>query len=193
MRIRRSINAIWQDYKNGNEEQLITLIRAWKGIFDVSAKDRNAPNSFFKIGGMHGEPFRGAGYANAAWWGGYCNHGNVLFPTWHRAYCLHIENALRSIPGCENVTLPYWDETGQDTKVNGVPGIFLEPKFVLDGEVIDNPLYSYTFPQDIVDRVDQDETNLETYNLYTKKKGYKTVRYPLSGLVGTPAGEYCGA
>lgn len=184
IRTRRSINAIYQDYLNGKQQELTDLIRAWKGICDISQQDPNAWNSFFKIGGMHGEPFRGAGYSNLAWWGGWCHHGNVLFPTWHRAYCFHIENALRSIPGCSNVTLPYWDETGEDTKVNGVPGIFLEPQFILDGEIIDNPLHCYTFPQNIVDRADQDPTS-KTYNMYTKRKGYKTVRYPYSGLVGT--------
>lgn len=34
-----------------------------------------------------------------AYWGGYCHHGNVLFPVWHRAYCFAIEDALRSIKG----------------------------------------------------------------------------------------------
>ncbi len=29
-------------------------------------------------------------------WGGYCHHGNCLFPTWHRAYVQHLENALRT-------------------------------------------------------------------------------------------------
>ena len=67
------------------------------------------------IGGYHGEPFRGAGWGNASYWGGYCNHGNVLFPTWHRAYLLRLEDALRSIPGCEDVTLPFWDETSDES------------------------------------------------------------------------------
>ena len=29
-------------------------------------------------------------------WGGFCHHGNVLFPMWHRAYVQHLENALRT-------------------------------------------------------------------------------------------------
>ena len=53
------------------------------------------------IGGFHGEPFRGPGAQTPTWWGGYCQHGTVLFPTWHRAYLYRLENALRSIPGCE--------------------------------------------------------------------------------------------
>ena len=58
---------------------------------------------------------------------------------------------------------------------NGVLGIFLYPKFVLDGVEIDNPLYSYLFPQNVVDRIDQGLNNPATYNVYTKLKGYNTV------------------
>ncbi|KAF4635534.1 hypothetical protein G7Y89_g2569 [Cudoniella acicularis] len=78
-----------------------------QGIQDKPVTD---PNSFFYIAGLHGQPFRGAGYANRDWWGGYCHHGNVLFPTWHRAYLLHLEEALRKISGCENIALPYWNQ-----------------------------------------------------------------------------------
>jgi len=42
--------------------------------------------SYFQIGGIHSLP-------NEAWngvvglgSGGYCTHGTVLFPTWHRTY-----------------------------------------------------------------------------------------------------------
>lgn len=75
------------------------------------------------------------------------------------------------------MTLPFWDETGEETKRNGVPAIFLQEKFTLDGVSIDNPLYSYEFPEGITDNVDAD-------GLYTKARKYKTVRYPYSGLVG---------
>ncbi|TVY67474.1 Tyrosinase [Lachnellula suecica] len=174
LRIRRSIQVMWQEYLQGNEKPFMELIRAWHGIQKLSKTDPGNEHSFFKIGGFHGEPFRGAGYGNAAWWGGWCNHGNVLFPTWHRAYCMRIENALRSIPGCGDVTLLFWDETGEETKGHGVPAIFHQEKFFLDGKTIDNPLYSFEFPQTITDHVDPDF-------LYTKASGYETVRYPYSG------------
>ncbi|MGB8768634.1 MAG: hypothetical protein WCC92_03400 [Candidatus Korobacteraceae bacterium] len=54
-------------------------MRAWKGIKELPPED---PHSFFVLGGYHGEPFRGGGWGNSQYWGGYCNHGNVLFPTW---------------------------------------------------------------------------------------------------------------
>src|ERR1700733_9717929 len=93
-RVRRSIQDVQNDYDNGNNKEL----------------PPTDPNSFFMIGGYHGEPFRGAGWGNSSYWGCYCNHGNVLFPTWHRAYLMRLEEALRSIPRCGDVTLPFWGE-----------------------------------------------------------------------------------
>src|SRR3954452_25474427 len=97
LRIRRSIDELQQAYERGDKKPLQDLMRAWKGIKELHPDN---PNSFFVIGGYHGEPFRGAGWGTSSFWGGYCNHGNVLFPTWHRAYLLRLENALRSIEGC---------------------------------------------------------------------------------------------
>jgi len=151
-------------------------MRAWKGIKELPYDD---PRSFFKLGGFHGEPFRGPGTTDSAYWGGYCNHGNVLFPTWHRVYLLKLEEALQSIQGCEDVMLPYWDETDAYTLANGIPWALTAETFELDGQTIPNPLRSFVFPVAITDKVAGDQS------LYTKPKGYETVRYPLSGLVGT--------
>lgn len=187
LRIRRSITDLQKDYDNGNKKPLEDLMRAWKGVKDLPPSD---PNSFFVIGGYHGEPFRGAGWGNVSYWGGYCNHGNVLFPTWHRVYVLRLEDALRSIPGCADVTQPYWDETSDDTLNNGVPWALTREKFELDGVLIDNPLRSFKFPRNIVDHIPQDNLPGDNPNYngpnYSKPAGYGTVRYPLSGLVGTP-------
>ena len=150
-------------------------MRAWKGIKELPYNDFN---SFFLIGGYHGEPFRGAGWGNASFWGGYCNHGNVLFLTWHRAYVWRLENALRSIPGCEDVTLPFWDECSDESRRHGIPWSLTEDTFVLDGERIPNPLKSFVFPRQVVDHISGDAPE------YTKPLGYETVRYPLSGLYG---------
>ncbi|MBV9720542.1 MAG: tyrosinase family protein, partial [Mycobacterium sp.] len=135
--------------------------------------------SFFHLAGYHGEPFRGPGATSSQYWGGYCQHGNVLFPTWHRAYLLQFEEALRSAPGCENVTLPFWDETSQDSLDNGIPWALTQENVELDGQTIPNPLRSFRLNADIVDRVNADSS------IYTKLKGYETVRFPLAGLVGT--------
>ncbi|KAI1175944.1 tyrosinase [Nemania sp. FL0916] len=90
--------------------------------------DPSERDSFFQIAGYHGMPFRGAGWGNPAWWGGYCNHGNVLFPTWHRAYLVRLENALRNVSGYDDITLPYWNETGKESLENGIPKIFLHER-----------------------------------------------------------------
>ena len=185
-RVRRSITDIQADYDAGNTAELENLMRAWKGIKDLPPDD---PDSFFMLGGFHGEPFRGPGAWANVWWGGYCQHGTVLFPTWHRAYLYKLENALRSIPGCASVTLPFWDECCEWSQENGIPGALTWEKFELDGVLIDNPLRSFVLPVAIVDQVQQDSVSDPNSPSYSKPKGYETVRYPLSGLVGTPADQ----
>jgi tyrosinase len=175
VRVRRSIQDLQNDYNSGNKKPLEDLMRAWKGIKDLPPND---PNSFFVIGGYHGEPFRGAGWGSSQYWGGYCNHGNVLFPTWHRMYLVRLEDALRSIPGCQDVTQPFWDETAPDSLAGGIPWALTDEFFELDGEKNPNPLRSFVLNKNIVDNISGDNPN------YSKPLGYETVRYPLSGLVG---------
>jgi tyrosinase len=177
LRVRPSITDLQNQYTAGNKRPLEQLWRAWIGIERLPAND---PRSFFTLAGYHGEPFRGPGATDEHYWGGYCQHGDVLFPTWHRVYLLKLEEALRSVPGCQDVTLPYWDETGADSLANGIPWALTRQTVELDGHTIPNPLRSFAFNADIVDNVKSD--NLD----YSKPKGYETVRYPLSGLVGTP-------
>jgi tyrosinase len=177
-RVRRSLTDLQNDYENGEKKPLEDLMRAWKGIKELPPSD---PRSFFVLGGYHGEPFRGAGWGNNAFWGGYCHHGNVLFPIWHRIYVYELEEALRSIPGCEDVTLPFWDECSEDSLTNGIPWALTAETFDLDGETIANPLRSYVFPITVVDHISGDNPN------YSKGTGYETTRYPYSGLVGTEA------
>ncbi|HEX8646234.1 MAG TPA: tyrosinase family protein [Thermoleophilaceae bacterium] len=176
--VRRSLIEIQAEYDRGDKASLEMVMRAWKGIKELPADD---PRSFFIIGGFHGEPFRDQGVTNPAWWGGYCQHGTVLFPTWHRAYLHALETALQSIPGCREVMLPFWDETSPDSLSGGLPGALTWETFELDGQVIPNPLRSFVLPVEIVDAVPADNS------IYSKPAGYETVRYPLSGLVGTPS------
>ncbi|KDN61568.1 hypothetical protein CSUB01_04162 [Colletotrichum sublineola] len=165
-----------KNIRNLSRAELDNLVRAFAAIQKLPAED---PDSFFAIAGYHGEPFRGAGFANPSWWGGYCNHGNVLFPTWHRAYLLRLERALQSqVPG---VALSYWDETEEATLRGGIPQVFLEKKYTFaDGTSIPNPLFSYRFQTKITDKLP-----VVPDASYTKPIGYETVRYPFSGLVGT--------
>jgi len=175
-RLRRSLTDLQKDYDSGKKKALETVMRAWKGLKELPHDD---PRSFFMLGGFHGEPFRGKGKTSGAWWGGYCQHGTVLFPTWHRAYLYALENALRSIPGCADMTLPFWDECSAESLAGGIPRALTDKTFELDGKTIPNPLRSFTFPVEVRDMIPADN------NIYLKPKGYETVRYPLSGLVGT--------
>ena len=58
---------------------------------------QDAPNSFFGVAGIHGLPFTPWDGATSkpfdpnVQWGGYCTHGSVLFPTWHRPYVMLYE------------------------------------------------------------------------------------------------------
>jgi hypothetical protein len=109
-RIRKDINSL-------STTELATLQTAFEGIL---AKDPSDPNSYFAQAGIHWLP------------GLYCQHHVPAYNPWHRAYLLGFENALRSVPGCENVTLPYWDIT------TPFPALLKSA-----------PYDSYTLPQDI--------------------------------------------
>ncbi|WP_114285417.1 tyrosinase family protein [Candidatus Halocynthiibacter alkanivorans] len=185
--VRRSVQDLQQDYDNGIKQPLEDVVRAWKGIKELSPDD---PRSFFMLAGYHGEPFDLRPAVDKltetdiySYWGGYCNHGNVLFPTWHRVYVKKVEEALQSIvPG---VMMPYWDETDAASLACGIPDVLTAEQFLLDGELIDNPLKSYTLPEELKDDYWGDNQNGE-HAPYYKPAGYETVRYPLSGLVGNP-------
>ena len=193
--VRRSLIELQQEHDQNQGNELEKLVAAWAYIKSLPSDD---PNSFFIIGGYHGEPFQGEGATNQEWWGGYCNHANVLFPTWHRAYLYRLEKALQSAPGCGDVMLAYWDQTDEYSKTYGIPRVLTDQYFTFKGDIpqclidqkidyngktIANPLISFTLPVAIEDLVAGNESD------YSKPKGYKTVRYPLSGLVGTPQAQ----
>ncbi|EKU98475.1 tyrosinase family protein [Leptolyngbya sp. PCC 7375] len=98
--------------------ELDTLKKAFSGIM---AKNPSDSNSYFVQAGYHWLPVPT-----------YCEHHAPAYNPWHRVYLLSFENALRSIPGCENVTLPYWDITTPFPEVLKTA-----------------PFDSYTLPQDI--------------------------------------------
>src|SRR5260221_22795 len=62
----------------------------------------NVP-SYFSVGKIHGLPYRpwDGAVGSRPWnprttWGGYCTHGSVLFPTWHRPYVALYEVSIIS-------------------------------------------------------------------------------------------------
>lgn len=118
MRYRRNIDCLTVD-------QLHDLREALAAMYALPASD---PNSFATVGSFHGGPPIA-----------YCSHGAPGFFTWHRAYLMAFENALRVL-GCQ-VTLPYWDwSSGPST---GVPAACRQPTYVnRAGSTVANPLFS---------------------------------------------------
>ena len=107
-----------------NAEKKNDFLKAWKLIQELPPTN---PNSFWSIATYHGMPFKqrrvelGGDESeedssgtfkdedqDPKTWGGYCQHGNVLFPFWHRFYCLRLEQALQSVldGGNDSVALP---------------------------------------------------------------------------------------
>jgi len=58
--------------------------------------------SYFRIGGIHALPYVAWDNVGESGKGGYCAHGTVLFPTWHRVYVsLYEVSALQlDFDGC---------------------------------------------------------------------------------------------
>lgn len=109
-RVRKSLHEI----ENDSEEHQL-LKKAFEGIM---ARDGNAdnPTSFFNLAGIHWLP---GPLSNT-----YCRHHDDAYNPWHRAYLMAFEDALRSVDGCENVTLPYWDILGE-----ALPDWIYQPPF----------------------------------------------------------------
>ncbi|KAH9889909.1 tyrosinase [Cubamyces lactineus] len=79
--------------------------------------------SFFQIGGIHGLPYiawDGAGADDPAEASGYCTHGSVLFPTWHRPYVALFEQVLQKyaqdIAKRYKVDQPAWEKAAADLR-----------------------------------------------------------------------------
>lgn len=79
--------------------------------------------------------------------------------------------------------MPFWDETSEESRKHGIPWALTCKSVKLAGQSIPNPLRSFKFTAAVVDHIPTDKP------VYSKPKGYETVRYPLSGLVGTPGAK----
>jgi tyrosinase len=128
LRHRKNINDITEVEKEN-------LIKAFQGIMDLDDSDKN---SFYHLGGIHWYPAPT-----------YCEHHIHPFLAWHRAYILQFENALRSIPGCKDVTLPYWDISD-----DRYPEIFSE-----------GPFATYKVPQEFLDQHPEQAGDANQYPL----------------------------
>jgi tyrosinase len=108
-RVRKSVSSL-------SAEEITTLTTAFKGLMQRDPKD---PTSYFALAGLHGLP--------QSW----CLHHEDRFNPWHRVYIKQFEDQLRSISGCEELTLPYWDVT------TPLPELLQQPPFA-----------SYVLPED---------------------------------------------
>lgn len=118
VRLRKNVTAL-------SPPEIDLLKKAFAGIIARDPKkqgDPVDPTSYFGLAAAHGLP-------NA-----YCMHHVDTYNPWHRVYMRTFEDALRSVTGCEKVTLPYWDIT------EPAPPLLYEPPFA-----------NYTLPVDIGD------------------------------------------
>ncbi len=175
LKVRLSFREMQKD-----KHKLNVFLRALKRVQELPPDN---PNSFWVISGYHGTPYVDRETElpdDAPEWGGWCQHKNVLFPTWHRAYVLRFEQALQAVSPDDDVTLPYWDSTSEETLREGIPRILCEPLVEIDGEMVRNPMKSYILPRAIGDKESSPTSFAQ------KPEGYETVRYPFSGICNPP-------
>ncbi|KAJ7339997.1 tyrosinase [Mycena albidolilacea] len=147
------------------DDQFSLYIQALQKIYGQNQPD---VDSFFSIGGIHGLPYQvwdgsGTQPADPNAWEGYCTHGNVLFPTWHRPYMGLYEQALQraAIAIAATYTVnkaqfqaaaltlrqPYWDWASNAVPPPEVISLAKVTITTANGQrvQVDNPLRRYTF------------------------------------------------
>jgi hypothetical protein len=105
-----------KDVASLSAQEIQTLQTAFTGVME---RDPTDATSYFALAGFHGMP--------QSW----CLHHEDRFNPWHRVYLKLFEDALRSVPGCQDVTIPYWDIS------TPLPAVLEQA-----------PLASYILPQD---------------------------------------------
>jgi tyrosinase len=106
-RLRKEVTGLGTD-------EVAALKKAFAGIM---ARDPSQPDSYYAIAGIHWYP---AIDRNPLF---HCLHHENRFLPWHRLHLKRFEDALRSVPGCADVTLPYWDITAP------IPALLYEEPF----------------------------------------------------------------
>ncbi|KAI6142105.1 common central domain of tyrosinase-domain-containing protein [Pisolithus tinctorius] len=186
--------------------------------------DHNPPAStYMEIAGIHGKPYREwAGdhkkeeqkasdfdYEDRkdtlpvpSRFGGYCNHGSVTFPTWHRPYVMLVEQAIGDVasrlaadieranpqevglwvPEAQRLRFPYWDWAALKVRDEGLPPVLIddEVEILVAGdqtEVIRNPLSYYTYqggvPPDFQDELSP-RTGMAYFSSWTRSFRHST-------------------
>ncbi|KAF5391307.1 hypothetical protein D9757_001938 [Collybiopsis confluens] len=148
------------------QDQFSLYIQALQSIY--SGKSQSQIDSFFQIGGIHGLPYiswdgSGSEAVDPEAWEGYCTHGSVLFPTFHRPYVLLIEQAIQRAAiaiaatytvnkaqyqnAALNLRQPYWDWARNPVPADEVISLDTVTITNPSGQRVSvpNPLRRYTF------------------------------------------------
>ena len=97
-----------KDVRDLSADEITALAGAFR---DLIGRHPDDETSYFALAGLHGFP------------NSYCLHHQDLYNPWHRVYLRHFEDALRTVPGCADMTLPYWDVT------SAPPDFLFQPPF----------------------------------------------------------------
>ncbi|KAF7295866.1 Tyrosinase [Mycena chlorophos] len=142
-----------------------------QALQQISSESQSALTSFFSIAGIHGLPYvpwdnSGGAQAvddNNGGWEGYCTHGNVLFPTFHRPFVALFEQAIQTAAiqiasaytvngsafrtAAQQLRQPYWDWAANALPPPEVISLDEVNITVADGSIVSvaNPLRRYTF------------------------------------------------
>ncbi|KAJ7620093.1 tyrosinase [Roridomyces roridus] len=147
------------------QDQFSLYIQALQKIY---GQDQPTVDSFFSIAGIHGLPYQpwdgsGAKPVDPQGWEGYCTHGNVLFPTFHRPYVFLFEQAVQTAAiriaatytvnkaqyqtAAQNLRQPYWDWASSAVPPPEVISLDQVKIIAPNGAsvMVDNPLRRYKF------------------------------------------------
>lgn len=171
--MRPSLESLQEEYALGNQEPLRRLLVAFREIQRLPV---NHYFSYYRIAGFHGYsinfPEKVEIPTNEVLFPysfNICPHRTVIFPTWHRAMVLRIEQALQYFDS--SVMMPYWDQISDQSQKNGIPWVLTQKKIKFGSETMENPLVAYTHPYSLKDPQD--------LSYEQKYKNSPTVRFPL--------------
>ncbi|KAI9840552.1 MAG: hypothetical protein M1837_001532 [Sclerophora amabilis] len=118
--------------------------------------------SYYQLSGIHGRPYIPWDGVNGEFGGGYCTHGSIIFPPWHRPYLALYEQALtnhaktiaatfpqdkraRYQAAANTLRIPYWDWALNATMPTKVSEARLYINTPTGMRWVNNPLATYRF------------------------------------------------
>ncbi|KAK8088659.1 Di-copper centre-containing [Apiospora hydei] len=133
------------------------------GLQAFQAASESDQLSYFGIAGIHGRPyipFNGVNAVPGGSGGGYCPHGEIMFPAWHRPYVSAYEQVLGTFvtkiaaqytgsnattyqAAAEQWRMPYWDWAADAQLPPSASTTTITVNGPTGQVTINNPLYSY--------------------------------------------------